>query len=70
MAIRKKRRENGNRADPTGSKPHSNGDAFSRSMNVFLDSMVERSMTMSLREKIIRTDEAIIRIFFPKDWFE
>lgn len=23
MAIRKKRRENGRRADPTGSKPHS-----------------------------------------------
>ncbi len=30
-ARRKKRRENGVRAEECGSKPHSNGDSFSRS---------------------------------------
>jgi len=32
IASRKKRRENGIRADLLGSNPHSNGDIFSRSM--------------------------------------
>lgn len=29
IAIKKKRREKGRRADPRGSKPHSYGDSFS-----------------------------------------
>ena len=33
MAIRKNRRENGRRADPLGSNPHSKGELFSRSAN-------------------------------------
>ena len=33
-ARRKKRREKGSRADPLGSKPHSNGEAFSRSWTI------------------------------------
>lgn len=35
-AIRKNRKEKGKRADLFGSKPHSNGDVFSRSNSVFL----------------------------------
>lgn len=31
MATRKNRIENGSRADPRGSKPHSYGDSFSES---------------------------------------
>lgn len=31
-AKRKKRRENGRRAEAVGSKPHSNGEDFSRSL--------------------------------------
>lgn len=36
-AIRKNWRENGIRADDLGSNPHSNGDLFSRSANVFFE---------------------------------
>ena len=36
-AIKKNRRENGNRADPLGSNPHSYGEFFSRSVIVFLE---------------------------------
>lgn len=35
IAIRKKCIENGNREDDLGSKPHSKGDLFSRSVIVF-----------------------------------
>lgn len=31
IAIKKNRRENGSRADPSGSKPHSYGESFSAS---------------------------------------
>jgi hypothetical protein len=37
-AMRKNRSENGRRADLFGSNPHSNGDLFSRSSMIFLDS--------------------------------
>lgn len=43
-ASRKKRVENGRRADREGSKPHSNGDSFSRSA-------VERAVRMEIRTK-------------------
>ena len=36
-AIKKNRSENGIRADPFGSNPHSKGEFFSRSLIVFLD---------------------------------
>ena len=45
-ANRKNRREKGRRADLFGSNPHSNGDAFSRSL-------VERALKVRVR-KIIR----------------
>lgn len=34
MATRKKRMENGRRADPSGSNPHSYGESFSMSGNI------------------------------------
>ena len=37
IARRKNRRENGRRAEWFGSKPHSNGDNFSRSMEERID---------------------------------
>lgn len=44
-ARRKKRRENGIRADDFGSKPHSNGVDFSRLVFFFLDRIKAASMT-------------------------
>lgn len=38
-AIKKNWIENGIRAELLGSNPHSNGEAFSRSMNLFLEIM-------------------------------
>ena len=73
MAIRKNRRENGSRADPTGSNPHSKGDLFSRSMEVFLDNTVERNIMIPLRVKIISVADRTAKIIFPSgsrldDW--
>ena len=45
-AIKKKRREKGNRADPLGSKPHSYGEFFSRSVIVFLEITDANVITM------------------------
>ena len=55
-AIRKNRREKGMRADPLGSKPHSKGEFFSRSLIVFFD---------KTEDTIIRT-LAIIKIVLMK----
>jgi hypothetical protein len=40
IANRKNRRENGMRAVWFGSNPHSNGDNFSRSEEVFIDNII------------------------------
>lgn len=37
IVIKKNRREKGSRDDDLGSKPHSKGDLFSRSINDFFD---------------------------------
>lgn len=53
MATRKKRSENGRRADPTGSKPHSYGDNFSwsgvirGSQNETMAKTVDNAMAIS-----------------------
>lgn len=39
--IKKKCKENGIRADDLGSNPHSNGEHFSRSINVFFDNKID-----------------------------
>lgn len=51
-AIRKNCRENGIRAEDFGSKPHSNGDLFSRSMNVFFEIILAIIITTILSIRI------------------
>lgn len=71
IAMRKNRRENGNREDDLGSNPHSNGEHFSRSINDFLDKMVEIFIIII---EIVRIKEDIIIIIIiytnnrPYDW--
>lgn len=42
--IRKKWREKGIRAEDLGSNPHSKGEHFSRSINDFLDRIIDRNI--------------------------
>lgn len=44
-ARTKKRREKGTRALPLGSNPHSKGDLFSRSLNLFIDKIIPAKRT-------------------------
>lgn len=72
-AIRKNRDENGSRAEFLGSKPHSNGDLFSRSSFIFFDnSVVNTIMTDDSRIVIVAvvTIISIIYLVFHKflDW--
>jgi hypothetical protein len=46
IASKKKRKEKGSRADLIGSNPHSNGDLFSRSLNVRFDKTHPRDITI------------------------
>ena len=60
IAIKKKRRENGSRADPLGSNPHSNGDLFSRSEIIFLANREESNITrLAITTVIIVADSKI-----------
>lgn len=57
IAIKKKCRENGRRAEFLGSNPHSNGLFFSRSIKVFFDKILDIIITiieMIHNNKIIR----------------
>lgn len=65
-AIRKNRSEKGKRAEPLGSKPHSNGEFFSRSEMVFLDRIDAIVMTKIEIAKIIIIAEDKIIIVFSK----
>jgi hypothetical protein len=47
MAIIKNRKEKGNREDSEGSKPHSYGDLFSRSISAFLDRREANNITIA-----------------------
>ena len=42
--IRKKCKEKGIRAEDFGSNPHSNGEHFSRSINDFLDKIIDKNI--------------------------
>jgi hypothetical protein len=60
-AIRKNRREKGNREELLGSNPHSNGELFSRSIIVFFDKIEARLITMIvIVARIIAIIEIII----------
>lgn len=65
-AIKKNRKENGNRAVPLGSNPHSNGEFFSRSEIVFFDSKDAIIITTVEIIRIIIIDENKIIIVFSK----
>lgn len=65
-AIKKKRSENGNRAVPFGSKPHSNGEFFSRSEIVFFDRREAISITNVEIKRIIPIIKAKMIIVFSK----
>lgn len=71
--IKKKCKEKGRRDDDLGSNPHSKGDLFSRSTNVFFDKIEARNITIN--EIIIIIDAIKIneRIIYtinnrPYDW--
>lgn len=63
-AKRKNRSEKGMRADDFGSKPHSNGVAFSRWRLLFIDVMERVSIMMrgNIIAKVIVTDEVSISL--------
>lgn len=64
-AIKKNRKENGIRADPLGSNPHSNGEFFSRSLIVFLDRTDDKSIRTPARMKTANVRVIRDRIVIP-----
>lgn len=46
IAIKKNCREKGSREELNGSKPHSNGEFFSRSLIIFFDKIVAKIITI------------------------
>jgi len=71
-AIKKNRDKNGRRAEFLGSKPHSNGDLFSRSSLIFFEISVASNM-MADDNRIVIVDAAIIIIIYLvfhkfRDW--
>lgn len=64
MATRKNRRENGRRADPRGSNPHSYGESFSWS-GVIKGSQNETMARMEDRAMAMRAIVVIKFIIFP-----
>ena len=67
-AIRKNRREKGRRAEDLGSKPHSNGDAFSRSIILFLASNEASNITI-ITIIIMKVVKININIIIYSKWF-
>lgn len=54
IATRKKRIENGSRADPSGSKPHSYGDSFSASGFIWaIQKFSAVRMRLRVRDRVI-----------------
>lgn len=63
-AIKKKCNENGKRADVFGSNPHSKGDLFSRSINLFLEIIFTTKIKIKLIIKInIKIEAKMINIY-------
>lgn len=64
--IKKKCKEKGIRAEDLGSNPHSKGDDFSRSENVFFDKIIDKNIII-LEINIINKDiYKIKRIIYIK----
>lgn len=73
IVIKKNRKEKGRREDDFGSNPHSNGDAFSRSTNVFFERIEASNITTIeiniIIELIVKIDKIIYTINNrPYDW--
>lgn len=65
-AIKKNCNENGIRAEDFGSKPHSKGDLFSRSENVFFEIKLAINITIIEITKIIVEINNMIVIIYTK----
>lgn len=65
-ASRKKRIENGIRADRIGSNPHSNGDSFSRFLSIDRDAVIHAISTRSGGIRMDTIDEIMIRFIYQK----
>lgn len=63
-AIKKNWIENGIRADLLGSNPHSNGEAFSRSINLFFEIANEIIIIRNEIKKIMSLIEKMIIIIY------
>lgn len=63
-ANKKNRKENGRRADPRGSNPHSNGEDFSRSEVVRYDKTQAKIKTIAgiIKASILENSKDIINI--------
>lgn len=66
IAIRKNCTLKGMRAELIGSNPHSNGEFFSRSVNVFLDSILAASIVRKAIEIAMAEVVKIIAITYTK----
>lgn len=64
IEIKKKRKEKGKREEDFGSKPHSNGDDFSRSTIVFFDKMEAKNITIIEIVRIIKLIIIIEKIIY------
>lgn len=73
IVIKKNRSEKGIRDDDFGSKPHSKGDAFSRSTIVFFDKIEANNITIIeiniIIKLIVKIEKIIYTIIYrPYDW--
>jgi hypothetical protein len=64
IPIKKNRIEKGNREELKGSNPHSNGDLFSRSYDLFLDNVDAKNITIIAIIKIIIIIENVKNIIY------
>lgn len=65
MATKKKRSENGSRADPRGSKPHSYGDSFSASGFIWGN---QKEIVAKIIDKIVEINRIIMIKFIIFPW--
>lgn len=68
IAIKKNRKEKGNRAELIGSNPHSNGDDFSRSIVAFFDKIEASPITTTLMIKITKPIIKVKKITYTKNF--
>lgn len=73
IVIKKNRNEKGKREDDFGSNPHSNGEDFSRSANLFLERIDAKDITIIVIRKRIKDNIVIENIIYtiiyrPYDW--